>query len=328
LSHCVERVKMSESQIFVIGNANVDLTSYVPHAPESGETVLGTDFTIGMGGKGANQAVAAARAGGPVAFVGRIGTDSFGAMVQESLSSEGLDLTHLGVQEGKTGVANIYVDQTGANRIAVYPGASGTIDAGVVGRELGGLSARDFLVSQLEISQEAVSAALSLGFQAGATTVLNIAPYAPLLPGILAHTTWLIANEIEIADLLRNIDLHRAPENITSENVRENISRWASDIGCNLIVTLGDAGAIGCTLDEPAFAFQPEPREAVDTVGAGDCFVGFFVAFLREGLSWRQALVGGVLAASDSVQHLGAQESYPSQSQSRAVKQQAQTIAS
>ena len=317
---------MSGSQIFVIGNANVDLTSYVPHAPESGETVLGTDFTIGMGGKGANQAVAAARAGGPVSFVGRIGTDSFGTMVHESLSADGLDLSHLGVVEGKTGVANIYVDQRGANRIAVYSGASGTIDRAVVTQELGSISANDFLVSQLEISQEAVSEALSVAHQAGATTVLNIAPYAPLLPGILMHTTWLIANEIEIADLLRDIHPHGATESITVVNVRENIAQWASDLGCNLIVTLGDAGAIGCTLDEPAFAFQPEPTEAVDTVGAGDCFVGFFVAFLHHGLSWQQALVGGVLAASDSVQRLGAQESYPSPSQSLAMREQAQAL--
>jgi ribokinase len=317
---------MSGSQIFVIGNANVDLTSYVPHFPESGETVLGTDFTIGMGGKGANQAVAAARAGGPVAFVGRVGTDTFGTMVQERLSLEGLDLTHLGVVEGKTGVANIYVDEKGANKIAVYAGASGTLDGTVGETDLGALTAGDYLVSQLEIAQEAVLAAVSAAHQAGASTVVNIAPYAPLLPGILEHTTWLIANEIEIADLLRDRTPGQQPEIITSRHVEESIARWAKDLGCNLIVTLGEAGAIGSTLDEPAFSFAPQRIEALDTVGAGDCFVGFFVAFLHQGLTWQQALVGGVLGASDSVQRLGAQDSYPDHARAVELRNYAQTL--
>jgi ribokinase len=317
---------MSGSRIFVIGNANVDLTSYVPHFPESGETVLGTDFTIGMGGKGANQAVAAARAGGLVAFVGRVGTDAFGTMVQERLSGEGLDLTHLGVVEGKTGVANIYVDDRGANTIAVYAGASGTLDSTVGEKELGSLTTGDYLVSQLEINQEAVLAAVTASHQAGGTTVVNIAPYAPLLPGILEHTTWLIANEIEIADLLRDLTPDQKPENITPRHVEESIARWVKDLGCNLIVTLGEAGAIGCTLDQPVFSFAPQHTKALDTVGAGDCFVGFFVAFLNQGLTWQQALIGGVLGASDSVTRLGAQDSYPDHARAVELRNQAQSL--
>lgn len=302
---------MAASRVWVIGNANVDLTSYLPALPEPGQTVLCDDFTIGMGGKGANQAVAASRAGGHVAFVGRVGTDSFGDLVVDTLGQETMDISHLTAVEGPTGVANIYVDKAGANQIAVFPGASAQLTPEVAHTSLAPISGEDYLVSQLEIDQNTVLEALRTARQAGATTLLNTAPSAPLQPGILENTTWLIANELEIRDLLHHTGLSNKLTSITLEVIRAQISAWAKSLGCNLIITVGEHGAIGCVPGQQPFGFTPEPVAALDTVGAGDCFVGFFVAFLQQGLPWQQALAGGVLAASESVSAAGAQDSYP-----------------
>lgn len=318
---------MSTPTIVVIGNANVDLTTYVDSVPEEGETVLGHDFTIGMGGKGANQAVAASRAGGNVSFIGRIGQDTFGDFVWEHLHNEGLSLERFERIPGKSGIASIYVDSRGSNRIAVYPGASGTIDSVVASEGVLAHQSPRFVVSQLEISQEAVLGALKAGKQRGATTVLNTAPYAPLLPGMIENTDWLIANEIEMEDIVATEGLP-SPSAFTSiAEVAPYLSGWSTRLGCNLVVTLGGEGAIGCEVGGEPYSFSPPPVTAIDTVGAGDCFVGFFVAFLDQGLTWPEALTGGVLAASESVQRAGAQSSYPSQSDAERLRAEAKATA-
>lgn len=301
---------MSHAPLVVIGNANVDLTTYVPRAPEVGETVLGNDFTIGMGGKGANQAVAAARAGADVSFIGRVGEDTFGALMLETLGGEGLHLQHLQQIPGKSGVASIYVDSEGSNRIAVYTGASGTIDATLARDAVREHNTIRYLVSQLEISQDAVLAALETAKKLGAITVLNIAPYSELGPQILASTDWLIANEVEIEDLVKAEGLTLARD-LTPEGIASTITDWVEALQCNIVVTLGEQGAIGCHAGQEPFWHSTPPVVAVDTVGAGDCFVGYFVALMDQGLSWWQALTGGVIAASESVQRSGAQASYP-----------------
>lgn len=302
---------MTSAAIVVIGNTNVDLTTYVERHPSEGETVIGSDFTVGMGGKGANQAVAAARAGGDVSFIGRIGNDSFGDLVIQNLGGEGLTLTHLETIPGKTGIASIYVDANGSNRIAVFTGASGTIDSAVATAGVKAHTKPQFLISQLEISQDSVLAALETARNAGATTVLNIAPYAPLLEGILDNTSWLIANEVEIHGLLADRGLEVPDGGITASSVARLLPSWGEALSCNLIVTLGDAGAIGWAEKDEVFHFTGDLVTAIDTVGAGDCFVGYFVAMLSQGLTWQQALAAGVLAATDSVQRAGAQSSYP-----------------
>lgn len=310
---------MTDSVTWVIGNANVDLISYLAVLPEPGQTVMSDNFTIGMGGKGANQAVAASRGGGNVAFIGRVGTDSFGDFVRTNLQRETMDLSRLETVEGSSGVANIYVDQSGANQIAVFPGASAHLTPQVAIEALAKISSHDFLVSQLEINQETVLEALRVAHEAGATTVLNIAPYAPLLPGILDNTTWLIANELELRDLLHNREISNTLDLSNVARIPDQIQEWVTALECNLVVTLGDKGAIGCVGGVEPFWFQPEPVDAIDTVGAGDCFVGFFVAFLQQGLPWQKALAGGVIAASESVQIAGAQDSFPASTRADAI---------
>jgi ribokinase len=316
---------MSHPGIVVIGNANVDLTTYVEAAPSEGETVLGHDFTIGMGGKGANQAVAAARAGGTVSFIGRVGDDTFGALMLSNLGQEGLHLQHLQQIPGKSGVASIYVDANGANRIAVYTGASGTIDGTMAETAVAEHTGIRYLVSQLEISHEAVAAALATAKKLGATTVLNIAPYSELEPGILDNTDWLIANEGEIEAVVR---AHSLPSStaLTPNALRAALPDWAKALGCNLVVTLGEQGAVGYVPGDEPWWYSTPPVTALDTVGAGDCFVGYFVAFLDQGLSWQQALAGGVIAASESVQRAGAQSSYPEATLSGELASKARSV--
>ena len=304
---------MPHASLVVIGNANVDLTTYLQRAPEVGETVLGHNFSIGMGGKGANQAVAAARAGADVSFIGRIGEDAFGDMVITALTAEGLNLDHLARVPGPSGVASIYVEDGGANRIAVFTGASGTLTAESAADAVDSHPDVKILVSQLEIDSTAVAAALEVARAKGAQTILNTAPALTVPQDILRNTTWLIANEVEIATVLAGAGV-ATPQDITVEHVVTGIEGWATTLGCRIIVTLGDQGALGHVPGDGTYHFVADPVRAQDTVGAGDCFVGYFAAHLLEGLPWRNALAGGVLAASDSVTRAGAQSSYPERS--------------
>jgi ribokinase len=275
-----------------------------------------------MGGKGANQAVAAARAGAQVSFIGRIGEDAFGEMVITALGTEGLELEHLARVPGPSGIASIYVEDGGANRIAVFAGASGTLSAGSASQAVDAHSEVKILVSQLEINQQAVEAALATARAKGAQTILNTAPALPVSEGILRNTTWLIANEVEIAAVLAGAGV-ATPQEINLEQVTAGIEDWANALGCHVIVTLGDQGAIGHVSGDGTFHFAAEPVTAQDTVGAGDCFVGYFAAHLIEEMPWRNALAGGVLAASDSVTRAGAQSSYPDRSRAEYFRNRA-----
>ncbi len=299
------------SRIVVLGNANVDLTTYVERAPNDGETVIGRDFTVGMGGKGANQAVAVARAGGDVAFIGRLGDDSFGDLMWEGLSGEGLDLTHLVRVPGPSGVASISVDPLGTNRIAVFLGASTTLTPDDAKGAITEFSGATILVSQLELGYDVVLAGLHTARSIGLTTILNTAPYRALTPDVLEATDWLIANEVEAEELLRDFGLD-SDFVLDREHVLSSITAWAESLGTNLIVTLGELGAVGVAMGQAPYVSKAPAVDAIDTVGAGDCFVGFFAALLDGGFSWQQAIDGAVIAASHSVQHPGAQSSYPS----------------
>lgn len=299
------------STILVLGNANVDLTSYVNSMPEDGETVIGHDFSIGMGGKGSNQAVACSRSGAPTAFVGSIGMDTFGDFAFDTLSAEQLDLSHLRRVDAPTGVASITVDNTGANRIAVYLGASGDLGEDAIAGALTSMPSLRFFVSQLELPGPTVSHALNQAKRADLTTVVNIAPYRPLSVDDLAHTDWLIGNEGETTSLLVDRGLEAdLPDD--PQALAKRIDTWATHLGVNLVVTLGEKGAVGYHPDTGAYIAEAPRVSAVDTVGAGDCFVGFFVGLLDAGHPWQGALTAAVVAASDSVQQRGAQSSYPS----------------
>lgn len=301
---------MSSANIVVLGNTNVDLTAYLPHEIEEGETLIAKDFKIGLGGKGANQAVAAQRGGGRVSFIGRIGTDSFGELMLEGLSKEDLDLTHVERGPGDSANATIWVQENGANRIAVFLGESANIHPEDVSIAVLAHTSAKYFISQLELGQEVVVAGLKAAKKLNLTTILNIAPYSPVDSEILRDTDWLIANEVEIVALLdsQGLDL---PEDVSIDGIKDLLPTWSITLGVNLIVTLGSSGAVGVTQNSEAVFVEAPKVGAVDTVGAGDCFVGFFVAALNKGLDWDKAIQWGVMAASESVQKPGAQASYP-----------------
>lgn len=308
---------MSQADIVVLGNSNVDLTAYLPHTPTEGETVIATDFQMGLGGKGANQAVAASRAGAGVSFIGALGDDSFATMMRTGLEAENIDLEHLLVVPGPSANATIWVEPSGANRIAVFLGASAHLEPDSVGQAVGAHPGAGYFISQLELHQDVVHAGLVSAKAAGLTTVLNTAPFGDLQPGILEHTDWLIANEIETEALLAGHGMTISLDG-PLDDILAALPDWASAIGCHLIVTLGSHGAVGYRLGERTF-FTPAPAVTpIDTVGAGDCCVGYFVALLSHGFSWQQALHAAVHAASSSVERPGAQASYPAASEAEA----------
>jgi ribokinase len=301
---------MVKPRILVIGNANVDVTTYVDSFPLDGETVLGTSFNIGLGGKGANQAVACSRAGSPTALIGAIGYDTLGEVMWEGLSKESLTLDYLNRVDSPSGAASIMVEPSGANRIAVFVGASATLTAQNTIDALAHAPQASFLVSQLEISVDVVSGSIQHAKRQGLITVLNVAPYRSLPSELLGATDWIIANEGEAQALLDDAGVAATVEE-NVQSVHGQISDWATALGVNLVITLGREGAVGVQLGHNSFSVQAPPVRAVDTVGAGDCFTGYFVSLLDQGFTWRQALTGAVHAATDSVQYPGAQSSYP-----------------
>jgi ribokinase len=293
--------------IVVVGSANVDLTTYCDRFPDDGETLPGTSFAQGFGGKGANQAVMAARLGVPVTFVGRVGDDGLGVEVMANLRGHGVDTTHLLVTPATTtGVAPIWVDGRGANRILVVPGANGTLTGDDARRALAAVTDAAVVVAQLETPQDTTMAALQWARAAGATTVLNPAPAAPLAPGLLALVDWLIPNESEFAMLFGNA--------VTPEHAR----RAAATANGRLVVTLGERGALVC--DAGGVTDVPTPAAtAVDTTGAGDAFVGGFAVGLSRGWDGVHAARFGCVCGALSVVKPGAQSSFPTAAEVQAV---------
>lgn len=290
--------------IAVLGSTNMDLVAYVPKAPRLGETVTGHAFRTAAGGKGANQAVAAARSGGEVVMIGAVGADDFGVRLRSALTSAGVDTAALRTVEGATGTAHITVDDEGANSIIVIPGAN----ARVTGLEAGDdsrIGASDCLLLQLELPLDAVLAGARAARAHGVRTVLTPAPAQPLPAGLLAATDLLVPNEHEAAALTGLTDPYRAAGALL-EQVPE------------VVVTLGAAGSLYAVRGrEPLTVPAPRVR-AVDTTAAGDTFVGALAVALGEGRPMPEALRWASCAAALSVQRPGAQDSMPARAETDA----------
>jgi ribokinase len=279
-------------RVLVVGSVNVDLVVTVDRLPAPGETVTGGRFERHHGGKGANQAVAAARLGGSVAFIGATGADAFGTEVRDVLAAEGVDVRGVVVlEEASTGVAMILVDRAGENSIAVASGANHALTLVQVRVALERLAPRagDVLLVGHEIRTEAAREALRLGRAAGATTILNPAP----ADGIDAAT-------VDLADILT-----------PNEGELAMLERTAPTAGPTLLVSMGAAGARLIT-DEGVTALPALPVRAVDTVGAGDTLNGALAAGLADGLPLSVAARRAVVAASLAVTRPGARPGMPS----------------
>ncbi|MEU9985748.1 ribokinase [Streptomyces sp. NPDC048045] len=289
------------THIAVLGSTNMDLVTYVTKAPQRGETVTGRDFRTIPGGKGSNQAIAAAHAGATVSVIGAVGNDAFGLRLRDTLEHSGVDTDFLRTVEGPSGTAHIVVDDEGGNSIVVIPGANGTVDHLSPGDE-GLIASADALLLQLEIPLAAVVAGAQAARRHGVRTILTPAPAQPLPPELLAATDLLIPNEYEAVTLTGRTDPGEAAAALL-ELVPE------------VIVTLGATGSLYLARGAERMVV-PAPRvKAVDSTGAGDTFVGALAVALTEEKPVREALSWAAAAAALSVQREGASASMPYRSE-------------
>src|ERR1700674_1363185 len=287
------------ARIVVLGSLNVDLVVTVPRLPHPGETVLGDGLRSYPGGKGANQAVAAARLGGQVAMVGRVGNDSFGAGLIENLDRNGVDSS--GVDRdpaAPTGAALIYVEAGGQNMIAVAPGANGTVGPMDAQRAVSRLVAGDVLVLQLEIPMSVIEHAAVVARQAGAFVLLNAAPAQRLDPGLLSQLDALVVNEREANALVDH---------------EEPASRAAAlgTLGPKLVIgTLGPSGSVFCD-ETGVHRVEPFDVESIDSTGAGDAFMGALAVGIARRLETKAAVRFGNAAGAAATSSVGAQAALP-----------------
>ena len=291
----------STTKIAVIGSTMMDLTVYADVLPAAGETRFGNSFTTGFGGKGANQAVMAARTGAKVTMITGIGNDGFGDESLANFKNCGMDTSSVLRLPTHTGVAHIWVDGEGQNRISIVPGANFALTPQDAVDEVSKLKDVSVLIAQCEIPQEVTLAAFRTAQELGITTILNPAPYQPLTDDLLELTDWLIPNEVEFAELDKT---HRTPD---SDSVIASLRSNG-----RTIVTLGSDGAALVTADGSVKRFAAKKVSATDTTGAGDCFIGAFAAALATGATEESAVQFGIDCATKSVTRKGAQSSYPS----------------
>lgn len=297
--------------IVVVGSLNIDLIAYTARVPAPGETVIGERFQMGFGGKGANQAVMAARFGARVAMVGALGDDIYAGMTVDNLIGQDVDATYVARVAGSSGVAPIWVEADGTNRIIVVPGANDLVDPGSAAAAVRAMDRLDVLIGQLEIPQRVTLAAFRAARERGVTTILNPAPAAPLDPDLLAVSSWLIPNETEFATLA-GIEL------LDPEDDGELLA-FARQVPSRLLVTLGRRGAALVTAAGAVERLAATPVQALDTTGAGDAFVGAFAVGLAAGLDERAAVRLGIACASDSVTRAGTQSSFASREAAAAI---------
>ncbi|GLX01583.1 ribokinase [Microtetraspora sp. NBRC 16547] len=287
--------------ISVFGSANMDLVAYVPSAPKLGETVTGRAFRTVPGGKGANQAVAAARAGAKVAFIGAVGDDAFGPALRGALFESGVDTSRLRVVPGASGIAHIVVEDSGGNSIIVVPGANGTV-TGCAAEDIELIARSRALLLQLELPLDAVVEGARAARAAGVPVVLTPAPVVELPDELLDAVDLIVPNEHEAAAITGAADpddalkalLDRVPE---------------------AVITLGSKGALYGSRAGARLLVPAVPVEAVDTTAAGDTFVGALAVARSEGRSPADALRFASTAAALSVQREGASTSMPSRAE-------------
>jgi ribokinase len=296
---------MKDVRIVVVGSSNTDMVIQLDHLPVPGETELGGDFSMAAGGKGANQAVGAARAGGKVTMVARVGRDVFGDQAIAGFRADGIDVEHV-IRDGsaKSGVALIYVDKSsGENCIAVASGANGHLSTDDVGRAEKAIAAAQILILQLEIPLPAVAAAASVAARSGVRVILNPAPAQKLPESLMKHISVFTPNEVEAAfysgvNVVTAADAGRAAAKLTAMGIE------------TVIITLGARGSFVATKTEaklvPGFQITP-----VDTTGAGDIYNGALAVALGEGKTIFEAATFANAAGAIAATRLGAQPSAP-----------------
>ena len=290
-------------RIMIVGSTMMDLVAYADRLPNAGETVVGTSFQTGFGGKGANQAAMARLLGADVSMVGCVGTDGYGAETLANFADRGIDCTWVRRVPGASGVAPIWVEAGGQNRIIILPGANLAMEADVAVAAVNDGPAPGVVAGQFEIPQNVTASAFAAARRRGAVTVLNPAPAAPLDPALGAVSDWIIPNEVELAALTGGA----AVDGLPSDDLLRSV---AAAVGCRLLVTLGEAGSALVGADGTVHRIAAPSVEAVDTTGAGDAFVGGFIWALAAGRSELDAVRIATTVAADSVTRPGTQNSF------------------
>ncbi len=299
------------SRVVVVGSINVDLVVRGERLPAPGETVTGGMFSRHDGGKGANQAVAAARLGAETVLVGAVGDDDFGREARAALTREAIDLRFVEVAPAATGVALILVAADGENLISVAPGANATVRPELVGRAFAGLglTASDVVLVSNEIPGATVAAALTLARAAGATTILNPAPATGIGPEVLGAASIITPNRREIESLAASVGVGTdAADRGPSAVARALLD--AAGIAGAVVTTLGPAGAL--VAERSGVIAVPAPAvDAIDATGAGDAFNGCLAASLAAGLDLATAVRRAVVAGALATTRTGAREGMP-----------------
>lgn len=293
-------------RIAVVGSCNVDLIVRTPRMPRPGETLTGSDFQTCHGGKGANQAVMAARLGASVAMVGKVGNDLHGQQMRDNFRVRGIDTRHVLTDPVlPSGVAVILVDEGAHNCIVVVPGANGALTPADIRQASASIAASSVLLCQLEVPLETTTEALRIARAAGVRTLLNPAPARSLPPEVFDLADIVVLNETEL-ELFSGTS-------VSGKNVEPTVRRVFGGRSV-LVLTRGEQGAV--VIDNhaattiPAFAVK-----AVDTTGAGDAFVGSLAVFLTEGNSFAVAVRQASAAAALSVTRPGTQPSFPTRAE-------------
>ena len=285
------------SKICVIGSSNIDQIAYTKNIPADGETLFGDSFQMGFGGKGANQAVMAGLLGADVYMITCLGDDVYKEMTINNYEANNVNTDHIQLVKGASGVAPIWVDATGQNRIIVIPGANNEIDAQKAISSIEEIGDISVLVGQCEIPMEVNHEVFQYAKSNSITTIFNPAPAKKLEREFLEHISWLIPNENEF-ELISGVE----PND-------DNFLKFNEEIPCNLIVTLGEKGAV--LVDENKTHYFDAPSvNAIDTTGAGDSFIGTFAYELSESNSPESCIKKAVEKASQSVTKKGTQSSY------------------
>jgi ribokinase len=290
-------------RIAVVGSANVDLTTFSDRFPKPGETIFGQKFDLGFGGKGANQAVAARLCGADVFMVARVGNDLFGPATIKNFEKLGIDASHVCQVEGvSSGVAPIFVDPSGQNRIIVVKGANDALQPADVEAAAATLKSADCIVLQFEIPLETVYYTIRFARKNSIRCILNPAPGQPIDVKAVADLDYFVPNESEAETIsgvpVRNLDdAKKCAEKLLSSGIRR------------VIITLGANGSLLAGREGmehvPAFSVK-----SVDSTGAGDAFIGSFAVFLGEGLPEREAVRRANLYAGLSTMGVGTQKSF------------------
>jgi ribokinase len=285
--------------IVIVGSINMDMVVRAPRHPAPGETILGSFFDTFPGGKGANQAIAAARLGGQVKMVGRVGNDSFGSILLEALRADEIDTSYVKrTGDVSTGVALITVSDDGQNNIVVVPGANSMLSPADIRAAAPAFEGAEAVVVQLEIPMETMKEAVSMACKYGAQVILNPAPAQALDESILAEVDYLVPNEGELLSITGMHSLAQAATNLKSLGLY------------GLVVTLGDNGVL-VLQNGLSWHILPHEVPVVDSTAAGDAFVGAFAVALTEGKPVQEAAVWGNAAGAMAVTRAGAQPSLP-----------------